>query len=90
MPMHSDYESLGSYAPNRLGGRPVTGAEIVYLKDVFTRIIHEAEDAPTTAAMFEPYAKVANFILANRKIQQQVSEGPLEEEGPAPCGGAST
>jgi hypothetical protein len=80
--MRNDSESLGPYSPNvdRMGGRTI---DMAYLKDVFARIIHEAEDADTTAEMFEPYGKVINFIQANRKIREQVSAGPLEDEGPA-------
>jgi hypothetical protein len=84
MPMHSDHESLGAYSPQVLGGRPVTAGDVAYMKEVFERIIDEAEDAFTTATMFEPYAKVTNFVLANRKIRQQVSETPQDNhEGPA-------
>lgn len=77
--MKSDYESLGPYSPLVLGSRPI---RLTYLRDVLKRVIHEAEDAQTTGEMFEPYAKIVNFVQANRKIQEQVRENPnpTEEE----------
>jgi flagellar motor switch protein FliM len=71
------YESLGGYGGQRLR-RNITPIEVSYAKDVFDRILDEMRDSPNTSAMFEPFAKVANFVLANRMIRLQVAENQEE------------
>jgi hypothetical protein len=69
--VHNDSESLGNYAKL---GRQLGNAERARVRDVFKRILDEMDDSHTSGSMFEPYAKVVNFVLANRKIAQQVAE----------------
>jgi hypothetical protein len=73
------YESLGPYSPNILGSRPLEAGDKEYVKDVLRRVIDEIEDASETRTMFEPYAKIVNFALGNRKIRRQVAENPTGE-----------
>lgn len=77
MPDH--YETLASY---RRLHRAIGPSEIAKTKDVFNRILDEMKDEPTTSTMFEPYARIVNFLLANRMIKQQLSETADYDESP--------
>lgn len=76
--MRSGNESLGTYSPHYFGGREIAPGSIEYVESVFKRILDEMSDERSTATMFEPYAKVVNFVLSNRRIKQQVTENPSE------------
>ena len=71
--MADHYESFGGY---RRLQRSIGPEEVKRAQDIFDRIIDEMKDSHTTSGMFEPYAKVVNFVLANRMIKTQLSENP--------------
>lgn len=53
--------------------RPLDDGQRARLKLIFDRILDEAADCAHTKDMFEPYGIVANFVLANRKIADQIA-----------------
>jgi hypothetical protein len=59
--------------------RPIGEGEQRVVREVFDRILEEMKDADSTGTMFQPFATIVNFVLANRKIRDQRTNVPLEE-----------
>jgi hypothetical protein len=54
--------------------RTIGPAEREQVKAVFADILEELSDVGNTSEMFVPYGIVANFVLANRRIQRERAE----------------
>ena len=70
-------ETLGAYTPKILGSKSLGEGDRRYVEEVLKRVLDEMNDTASTGEMYEPFAKIVNFVLANRKIREEVTNVPF-------------